>query len=198
MLTTPTTAHLYAADDPEHVRTPAVTYVAVLGDGAPGTDEFYRKKTLVTDVARELGDAGTAPAEEIQYWYPEGSRPVEIADFYSVNPVPSLIYRVLAQVPAGTTQQDVDTARTRASSTADTASDEVTVFTIPEQEVVQVMHHGPFAEEFGTLGRLGDHARERGLRRSGPHHEIHLDPFTRSTPQDTLRTILRDPVTERS
>ena len=195
MLKTQPTEHLQAADDPEHVRTPAVTYVAVLGDGAPGTDEFYRKKTLVTDIAGELNQAtGSAPVEEIQYWYPEGSRSVEIADFYSVNPVPSLLYRVLSQVPAGTTQRDVDAARTRAASTADTASDDVTVFTIAEQDVVQVMHHGPFAEEFATLGRLGDFAQQRGLHRSGPHHEVHLDAFTRSTQQDTLRTILRDPV----
>ncbi|ONI75913.1 hypothetical protein BWI15_08920 [Kribbella sp. ALI-6-A] len=194
MPTTRTTDHLNAADDPEYVRTPPVTYVAVLGDGAPGTDEFYRKKTLVSDIAEELNEAGSAPVVEIQYWYPEGSSPVEIADFYSVNPVPSLLYRVLSQVLDGTNQKDVQAARVRAASTADTASDEVTVFSVPEQDVVQVMHHGPFAEEFTTLGRLGEYARLRGARRSGPHHEIHLDVFTRSTPQDALRTILRDPV----
>ena len=33
-----------------------------------------------------------------------------------------------------------------------------------------------------------------GVVRSGPHQELHLDPFTLDTPQDTLRTILRDPV----
>jgi hypothetical protein len=188
------TDHLHAADEPQHVLAPAVTYVAVLGDGAPGTDEFYRKKTLVTDVARDLNDAGTVPVEEIQYWYPQGSEPVEIADFYSVNPVPSLLYRVLAEVPAGTTRQAVEDARVRVAGTADRVADEVTVLAVPEHDVVQVMHHGPFAEELTTLGRLGDFARERGVRRSGPHHEIHLDAFTRDTPQDALRTILRDPV----
>ena len=194
-MTTRPAEHLHAADEPEHVRAPAVTYVAVLGAGAPGTDEFYRKKTLVTDVAGTLSPAtAAAPVEEIQYWYPEGSRHVEIADFYSVNPVPSLRYRVLSQVPAGTTQQDLDAARARAASAADTASDEVTLFAIPEQDVVQVMHHGPFAEELATLERLGAFASRRAVRRSGPHHEVHLDAFTRSTSQDTLRTILRDPV----
>jgi hypothetical protein len=188
------TEHLHAADDPEHVRTPPVTYVAVEGDGAPGTDEFYRKKALIADIAGELNGAAPARVVEIQYWYPEGSTAVEIADFYSANPVASLLYRVLSQVPAGTTQTDVDTARTAAASTADTATDEVIVFSLPEQDVVQIMHHGPFSEELTTLERLGDHARRLGVRRSGPHHEIHLDAFTRSTPQDSLRTILRDPV----
>ncbi|RWZ52540.1 hypothetical protein ELQ90_00855 [Labedella phragmitis] len=194
MTTTTLTEHLHASDEPEYVHTPSVDYVAVLGDGAPGSDEFYRKKILVSDIARILNKSDETPVVEIQFWYPENSARVEIADFYSVNPIPSLLYRVLAQIPNGTTDAEITDARTRAESVADTASDEVTSFTIPGQDVVQVMHHGPFSEEFATLARLGDYAQGRSLHRAGPHHEIHLDAFTRTTPQDTLRTILRDPV----
>ena len=194
MTTTQLSQHLYASDEPESVRTPSVDYVSVLGDGAPGSDEFYRKKVLVADIARVLTQSEETPVVELQFWYPENSTPVEIADFYTVNPIPSLLYRVLAQIPEGATEADIAAARTRAASTADTASDEVTAFSIPEQDVVQVMHHGSFAEEYKTLGRLGDYARQRNLHRAGPHHEIHLDGFTRTTPQNTLRTILRDPV----
>jgi len=194
MTAEPLAEHLLAADEPEHVRTPRVDYVAVLGDGAPGTDEFYRKKALVSDIARILNRTDTTPVVEIQFWYPENSTPVGIADFYSVNPIPSLHYRVLAQIPEERTEVDIAEARTRAASVADSASDDVTSFRIPEQDVVQVMHHGPFAEEFGTLERLGRFASSRNLNRAGPHHEIHLDAFTRATPQGTLRTILRDPV----
>lgn len=193
MQTTTPTPHLSAADEPEFVRTPTVHYVAVLGSGAPGTDEFYRKKLLATEIARALNEVDAALAEEIQYWYPEGSAPVEIADFYSVNPVPSLQYRVLATVPAGITPDDLAGARSRAT-TKQSPSDVIELFTMPEQDVVQVMHHGSFADEFKTLGRLGAFASRRGLHRTGPHHEVHLDAFTRQTPQDTLRTILRDPV----
>jgi len=188
-----TTPHLSAADEPEFVRTPAVHYVSVLGSGAPGTDEFYRKKLLATEIARALGNTDEAIAEEIQYWYPEGSAAVEIADFYSVNPVPSLQYRVLATVPEGTTSDDLAAARSRVT-TKQPSSDVLELFTMPEQDVVQVMHHGRFADEFETLGRLGAFASRRGLQRTGPHHEVHLDAFTRQTPQETLRTILRDPV----
>jgi hypothetical protein len=194
MNTTLVTEHLHASDAPEHVRTPTVDYVSVLGDGAPGSDEFYRKKILVSDIARILNQSHETPVVEIQFWYPENSTPVEIADFYTVNPIPSLLYRVLAQVPRGTTESEIAAARTRAASVADTASDEVTPFSIPEQNVVQVMHHGPFSEEYKTLSRLGNFAKRGDLHRAGPHHEIHLDAFTRATPQDTLRTILRDPV----
>lgn len=60
--------------------------------------------------------------------------------------------------------------------------------------MVQVMHVGPFANEFDTLERLGALADNHSVKRNGPHHEIHLDPFTRETPQARLCTILRDPV----
>lgn len=188
-----TTPHLQASDEPEYVRTPAVTYVSILGSGAPGTDQFYRKKALIGDIAREVTDV-PEPVIELQFWYPEGSTPVQIADFYSVNPIPSLLYRVLATVPHDTTADELAAARARVASSSERSGDIVELHTMPEQDVVQVMHHGPFAEEFGTLGRLGAFARDRGLHRNGPHHELHLDGFTRDTPQDTLRTILRDPV----
>ncbi len=191
MLSTP---HLHAADEPELVRAPAVTYASVSGSGAPGTDEFYRKKVLISDVVRRLTDDSSAPVIEIHYWYPDGSVPVGIADFYSVNPIPSLQYRILATVPTGTTPDQLAAARTAAASDAESGSDVVELFSVPEQDVVQVMHHGPFADEFATLERLGRFAKDQGVARNGPHHELHLDGFTRHTPQDTLRTILRDPV----
>jgi len=190
----PLTGHLAASDEPELVRTPAVRYVAVLGTGSPGTDEFYRKKTFVADVARTLAPDAATPVIEIQYWYPEGSVPVGIADFYSVNPIPSLRYRIMAAVADGTTDDDVAAARATAASSAADPADRLEVFALPESTAVQVMHHGPFADEFGTLERLGAFADRAGVARSGPHHEIHLDAFTRQTPQDALRTILRDPV----
>ncbi|MEE6295886.1 GyrI-like domain-containing protein [Georgenia wangjunii] len=193
-MSTPSTSHLHAADEPELALAPAVTYASIRGSGAPGTDEFYRKKALIGAVARELSSGAAEPVIEIQYWYPEGAAPVGIADFYSVNPVPALEYRVLALVPNGTTTGALSAARSAAASPFERTTDAVELFSVPEHDVVQVMHHGPFAEEFATLARLGEFAASRGVRRNGPHHELHLDGFTRRTPQDTLRTILRDPV----
>lgn len=185
--------HLHASDTPESIRVPAMTYATILGSGSPGTDEFYRKMTLIGDISRQV-TGESSPVIELQYWYPEGSTPVEIADFYTVNPVPTLQYRVLATVPDETTGEDLNAARVRAASSAERSEDVIELHTTPEQDVVQIMHHGPFSEEFATLEHLGAYARELNVHRSGPHHELHLDAFTRETPQDTLRTILRDPV----
>lgn len=191
----PSTPHLHAADEPELVRAPAVTYASVLGSGAPGTDEFYRKKVLIGHIARLLTDDDAAAVIEIHYWYPEGSVPVGIADFYSVNPIPSLQYRILATVPESSSLDQLTAAWEEAAGVSGRSTDIVELFSVPEHDVVQVMHHGPFSDEFDTLERLGQFAGERGVERSGPHHELHLDGFTRDTPQTTLRTILRDPVT---
>jgi hypothetical protein len=184
-----TTPHLAAADEPELVVAPATTFVSLRGSGRPGTEAFYRAKRTVRTVERALPPArrvpGAADVVEILYRHPEGSAPVGIADFYWVNPVDDLEYRVLAQVAPATTGAELATA-------ADGA--DVELHTLPERLVVQVLHHGPFADERRTLADLGSFAAGHGLHRVGDHHEIHLDPFTASTPQDHLRTILRDPV----
>lgn len=39
-----TTEHYSATNTPEIVYTEAVNYLSILGKGAPGTAEFYRKK----------------------------------------------------------------------------------------------------------------------------------------------------------
>lgn len=194
----PTTEHLHAHSFPEIVWTSETRYISILGTGAPGTDEFYRKMAYITDVANTFAQKGyapdSAPVIEILYWYPEGATSVNIADFYSINPIPSLHYRIMVRIYNDTIIEDIDYTRRSVEITANIDRRGLGIFILPKQLVVQVMHVGPFANEFGTLERLGALADYQGVRRSGPHHEIHLDPFTRSTPQERLRTILRDPV----
>lgn len=192
----PLTDHYAASDEPELVRSPAARYAFVTGAGAPGDHEYYRKKTLIVDVARVLAPAPdtSEPVAEGQYWYPEGSTPVGIADFYSVNPVSALHYRLLVAVGAATTDDDLANARITAASPSDTAADRLELLDLPEETTVQVMHHGPFADELATLDRLARFADRSGVARNGPHREIYLDAYTSTTPQEALRTILRDPV----
>jgi hypothetical protein len=190
------TAYDRASDEPQLVLAPRTTFISVRGAGAPATAVWHRKKRLVTDIAHQLaatvGTVGLV-AEHMQYHYLETMPAADIADFYSVNPLTELHYRALARVSETVTAADIAEARGSARSAFDD-DDEVELFTIPEQLVIQVMHHGPFSGELDTLARLGAAAASFGVVRSGPHQEIHLDPFTLDTPQDTLRTILRDPV----
>ncbi|TOY74740.1 hypothetical protein DIS16_12120 [Levilactobacillus brevis] len=188
------TNHLYAADEPELVIAPAVHYVSIEGSGSPGTDEFYRKKRILTVIARILQKNEVEPAIELQYWYPESLVKVGIADFYSINPISSLQYRVLAALTNEVTAEEIADARATITNIDNHKSDIVVPYSTAEYLAVQVMHHGPFSEELDTLEQLENLARSYNLQRSGPHLEIHLDAFERDTDQTPLRTILRDPV----
>lgn len=178
---------IHAADEPETVTVPPTTYLSISGEGPPGTPEFYAKKGAIRKAAAHLGLAGPI---EIIYWFDPEHGEVGIARFYWTVELSHLHYRVLLEVPDGTALP----APADTGELAEAFGFGVEILTLNEGEVVQVMHHGPFANEEETLARLGAFADSRGLRRSGPHHEIHLDDFGPSTPQDALRTILRDPV----
>ncbi|GAB3572664.1 hypothetical protein GCM10027445_30610 [Amycolatopsis endophytica] len=193
------TDHFTASDEPEIARIEASRYLSVRGDGRPGTGAFYARKSLAEGAARELRrvrpDAAWMPEDstEIAYWYDEEIHGhVGIADFYSAAPLEHLHFRVLVQVPDDVTSDDLATARRNLDVPARTAGTEPELWSTAGGTVVQVTHHGPFAEEYDTLRRLGEFADRNGLKRSGPHHEIHLDPFSEGSPQEGLRTILRD------
>jgi hypothetical protein len=68
------------------------------------------------------------------------------------------------------------------------------IFEMSGGTVLQVLHKGPFADELRTLKLMQNHADAQQVRKSGPHHEIHLTDWEKGQSQDHLRTILRDPV----
>lgn len=181
----------HAADEPERTTIAPATYLAISGSGPPGTDAFYAKKDAISRAAEHLDLAGPI---EIIYWFDPEHGEVDIARFYWTVDLSHLRYRILVGVPDETTLPALADAD---DELADALGFGMEVFVMDEGEVVQVMHHGPFADEDETLARLGAFADRHGLRRSGPHHEIHLDAFGPGIPQDNLRTILRDPVAPR-
>jgi hypothetical protein len=65
-----------------------------------------------------------------------------------------------------------------------------------EGDCVQVMHHGPYAEEGPTIAALHAAIAHMGLALRGTHHEIYLSDPRRVAPEK-MRTIVRQPVAER-
>ncbi|MCK4717253.1 MAG: GyrI-like domain-containing protein, partial [Thermoplasmata archaeon] len=62
-----------------------------------------------------------------------------------------------------------------------------------EGKSVQIMHVGPYSEEWPNIRRMHEHAMNEGKRLRGRHHEIYLsDP--RRTKAENLKTVLRHPV----
>ena len=71
---------------------------------------------------------------------------------------------------------------------------DVRVQTFSEGVSVQVMHLGPYAEEPATVKRLLSFAAQRGLKPTGPHHEIYLSDPSKTAPEK-MKTVLRYGVT---
>jgi hypothetical protein len=57
----------------------------------------------------------------------------------------------------------------------------------------QLLHIGPYAEEFPTIARLHEGIEEAGFHPIGRHHELYLGDPRRSAPE-RLRTIVRQQV----
>jgi hypothetical protein len=78
------------------------------------------------------------------------------------------------------------------------ALDRLRLETFHEGRCVQTLHVGSYDDEAPVLRKLHqEYLPEHGLAPSGKHHEVYLsDP--RRTPPARLRTILRQPICERS
>ncbi|MFC1505559.1 GyrI-like domain-containing protein [Thermoproteota archaeon] len=66
---------------------------------------------------------------------------------------------------------------------------------INEGKCIQIMHNGPYLTEPETIKKIKDFMKEKCFTENGLHHEIYIsDP--RKTPPKTMKTILRQPITQ--
>jgi hypothetical protein len=169
-----------APDEPELAEFGPVTGLAVSGRGAPGAPEHATATQSLYAVAGSL--LGGFPRGEVPplegRWWVEDERPALAV------PRDEWRWHLFLQVAVP------DSHLPPRGLPPAAARVQVTTFT--EGPVVQVMHHGPFADEPRTLARMEAFMEQRGLVANGLHHEIYLsDPFTAG---QTMRTILRQPV----
>jgi hypothetical protein len=57
---------------------------------------------------------------------------------------------------------------------------------------VQILYHGPYADEGSTIARMHAFIIEQGYVMNGKHHEIYLGDPRRSAPEK-LKTVIRQP-----
>ncbi|WP_067177986.1 GyrI-like domain-containing protein [Microtetraspora niveoalba] len=97
------------------------------------------------------------------------------------------------RVPDGMDPEWADRAREAARDGA-APVDRVQLATFTEGRCVQITHHGSFADEHLSLGKMGAFMDEHGLVPNGLHHEIYLSGVDPTADPSTLRTVLRQPV----
>ena len=72
------------------------------------------------------------------------------------------------------------------------AADKVRLETLFENEVVQLLHKGPYSTEAENVQKLHQTIEKKGFNRSGKHHEIYFNSPLKTAPEN-LKTILRQP-----
>ena len=70
---------------------------------------------------------------------------------------------------------------------------EVSLYTLTEGKVLQMLHVGPFDREPETLQHMQKFIEKHNLKKNGLHHEIYLSDFRKTAPEK-LKTILREPI----
>lgn len=157
-----------------------VTCLSVSGVGEPGGVEHSAAIRALYAVASGMG--GPAGPLEGLWWVEDERHGLE---------VPRELWRWHLLLPAARVAQAGALERAReAARSSGAAVDRVRVVTFTEGECVEVVHAGPFSEEYVSLKVMEEFMAERGLVANGPHHEVYLTALDDPEP----RTVLRQPV----
>lgn len=184
------------------VEVPALTYLMVDGHGDPDTSPAYEDAVrsiyrlaypLKFLSAEELGrDYVVMPLEAL--WWSD-----DMASFTSARDRSRWDWTLLVMVPDWITPQHLDRARDAAAGRGGApALGDVRLERYDEGLCVQTLHVGPYDDEGPTLEAMHDEfIPEHSLQMTGKHHEVYLSDPRRTAPP-RLKTILRQPVEERT
>ncbi|HEV2781014.1 MAG TPA: GyrI-like domain-containing protein [Actinophytocola sp.] len=173
-----------AADTPEPVELGSAVGLSVTGRGEPGGASYVDSVRALYAVAGQLGPP--APLEG-RWWVEVDRPPFEV-------PREQWCWHLFLRVPEDIDPGAMEQARRRALAGAGPTVNRVQLVTWHEGRCVQVMHHGPYADEPRTLATMDGFMRSAGLVHAGMHHEIYLTDV--NGPPAQARTILRQPVRE--
>lgn len=191
---------LYKApkDHPVVVDVPQETFLMIDGEGSPSSSRFQEAIEALYAVAHALHaqiaaknpdhDYVVMPLEALWWWggeaprFPESEEHVWRWTLMIAQPVPAT---------SAMLREAMDTALEHHPQ--NTTVRNVRMQPYREGRAMQILHQGPYKDEWPTLQTLHDGMRKAGYVAAGKHHEIYLGDPRRAKPQN-LRTILRQPV----
>ena len=175
------------------VKTKPAQYLAISGQGAPGSDRFsacigalYAVAFTIKMTRKFARKQDYAVCKLEGQWFFEAD-PARI-------PMDKWQWKLLIRTPDFINETDRQQAvATLLKKRKSCDVEEVKLETINEGQCVQMLHIGPYDREHETIALMRAFAEQKALKLVGPHHEIYLsDP--RRTPPERLKTILREPV----
>ena len=186
----------YAAKpEPALVKVGKGKYLAIEGEGAPGSESFVASIGALYGVAFTIkmtrkfaGKQDYAVCKlEGQWWC------ANVENFAAV-PKESWRWKLLIRTPDFITQKDVDSAvAVLLKRGKGKEVERVRLESLTEGKRVQMLHIGPYDKEGETICLMKSFAASKGYSFHGQHHEIYISDPRRVAPQK-LKTILRMPV----
>lgn len=178
---------------PKLIRTAPARYLTVAGTGGPQGDEFKRKLGALYGCAYTVKFAHKKSGKDFKvgvleglWWTVSGGK-----EWLSVAKR-DWRWKLLIRVPDFVTARDVSAAL-KALREKRGSVDDVTLETLREGRVVQMLHVGAYADEPKSIAAMDEFVRAKRMRYRGTHHEVYLSDPRRVAPS-RLRTILRHPV----
>jgi hypothetical protein len=172
-------------------------YLTVTGSGEPGSNEFEVKVGALYAMAYTIKMTRKFDGRqdyvigklEGQWWSDKGP------DLKNI-PKQEWRWRLMIRTPDFVTQAELEqAAKVLIDKGKAPQVKEVKREILCEGACVQMLHLGPFDNEWETISQMLEFAQEVGYQSHGRHHEIYLsDP--RRVPPERLKTILRMPVTQ--
>jgi hypothetical protein len=184
---------------PRLVRIPARRCLQVDGKGAPADEAFkaamgalYGTAYTLKFALKKAGRVTKVGALE-GLWARTDDAPFPVQPDHPADPS-KWLWTVLIEVPPEATDAEVQAAMESARAKRPSEAFERLRFgLLPAEDVVEVMHVGPYATEPATIELMQATMHAAGVLAVGPHHEIYLGNPNLAAPEK-LRTILRQAV----
>ncbi|MEM3404442.1 MAG: GyrI-like domain-containing protein [Nitrososphaeria archaeon] len=183
---------------PEIVEFDKAQFLAIEGRGAPGSKEFTAKIEALYTIAygvknlcKKQGNDFGVPKLEGLWWVESDKAALEV-------PREEWRWKLLIRMPKFVTSEIVEKAEAETIKKKDIElAQEIMFEKITEGKCIQIMHVGPYSTEPESLSKMRKLMEKKNLIENGLHHEIYLsDP--RRVPGEKMKTILRQPVKERT
>lgn len=186
------------------VNVPEMNFLMIDGQGDPNTSKEYQDametlfpvsyKTKFISKKEKSQDYVVMPLEGL--WW------VDNMEDFTIEDKSGWKWTVMMRQPDFVTRNMINKAMDEVEKKKDPpALSKIRFESLNEGLCAQIMHIGPYSEEWSTVERLHNFIREKeydfdGIRPGEKHHEIYLSDLRRTKPE-RLRTIIRQPMRQK-
>ena len=188
-------AEYAATRKPGLVKVGKACYLAIEGQGAPGSEMFtasigalYGIAFTVKMTRKFSGQQDYTVCKLEAQWWCDGEQG------FTTAPKQAWRWKLLIRTPDFVAQKELAAAvAVLVKRGKGNGAERVRLESLSEGSCIQMLHVGPYEKEHETIASMKAFAGSKGLSLQGRHHEIYLSDPRRVAPEK-LKTILRMPV----